>query len=126
MGRKRSGVHTLHDITPLLRLIVLNELDLRCIWVLLVESCNGSFRPLQIYQRFPGVVTVIVALPFDQVFDSAPADSTIEDCLYFVFWLVFVFEVYWGWFFREQTIDSVATIGVEFVDMEDVVDFAEG
>ena len=90
------------------------------------ELLYHPWHILQVFCWLPRVIFCIVTHPFYQILQFLPLDLAVQDVLYFVFRLIFLFKLdgsRWGW---NGTVNGVPFPGVEFVDMEDIVDAVEG
>ena len=56
----------------------------------LVEGGDAAFRVLEVPDRLPGVVTLVVPLPSDLVLKPPPSDLAVEYPVHLVLWFVLV------------------------------------
>src|SRR3981189_1074089 len=71
-----------------------------------MEFCY-DIRRMDVAMYYPGVVTNVIALPFDQVLQAVPAHACVQYGLY----LVFLFAFHEGWWRRGSRASADDRVG---------------
>jgi hypothetical protein len=86
----------------------------------LVEGSECS-RGVDVIVALPAVVTVIITLPLDQIFESTVSNTAVEDLVNFVSRLTFD-DLWRRWWLRTTTFDRISGVQFELRDRENRVE----
>ena len=93
-----------------------------CGWILSVEIFDNLRCVIEVGGGFPGVFSMAIAFPFDQILKFLAEDAGVED--FFDLVLLFaVNDVRWWWC---GLFEAIIAPGAESINMYDRVDFQAG
>ena len=93
-----------------------------CGWIFLVEIFDNVRCVIEVGGGFPGVFSMAIAFPFDQILKFLAEDAGVEN--FFDLVLLFaVNDVRWWW---SRLLKAVIAPGAESINVYDRVDFQAG